>query len=690
MCRLRGSELKPAPVPVFPAEIAAARLFPVEAHGKKPLVKAWQKTATSDIPQLQTWAQMYPGCNWGLATGAASGLVVIDVDGVEGRESLAELERQGMTLPATLTVTTGRADGGEHRYYRPPSGVDVHNDQSARIGPHIDVRGTGGFVVCPPSIHASGKHYCFIDSTALVAELPAWVVERLSAPAPIAAKPLAGPQTVGKGSRTKRLVSLAGSLQKRGAAPATIEAALIAENAAKCEPPLPKAKVVSIARDIPQRYPAGEPSAAVVAAMPPMTREEASLITGELLNKCSVWIRRFVVLSEAEVTILTCWLLHTWAFAAAVVTPYIHIRSAEKSSGKTTLMRVLKVLAHSARYSNGISAAALARVVSKFKPTLFIDELDAQMKGDKEKAQDIRGVLNGGFEIDGTYTRCVGKDFDPVDYPTFCPKALAGIAELWDTVESRCIVIEMRRRLPSEKVEAFRFRRIGKDATPIADALRDWGNGGVVELLDGIEVADVAGIDDRQMDVSEPLLQIAQLAGDGWLQRLTGALQTIFEAAGTEDTSTGATLLADIRAIFTGGTAETIASRELATELCEIEGRPWAEWSHGKGLTANNLARQLKRFKIYPSKIRFGAETAQGYERQWFEGVWSRYCPFPPNSNGTTEQPAPVSPETAFHNRNTHAPVPVRKTASNPHEHRAVPVVPVANRGREEKGGLVL
>jgi hypothetical protein len=122
-----------------------------------------------------------------MATGKASGVVAIDVDGVEGRASLADLERQGLTLPATLTVTTGRTDGGEHRYYLQPAGVDVRNDQSGKIGPHIDVRGTGGFVVFPPSMHASGKQYRSIDPSVPVAVLPGWVVDRLTARRPMTA-----------------------------------------------------------------------------------------------------------------------------------------------------------------------------------------------------------------------------------------------------------------------------------------------------------------------------------------------------------------------------------------------------------------------------------------------------------------------------------------------------------------------
>lgn len=250
----------------IPLEVRAAagrgfRLFPVEAGGKRPLISGWQEAATSNIAQLEAWTHQYPACNWGLATGAASGVVGIDFDGAEGRASLADLERQGFTLPATLTVNTGRTDGGEHRYYRPPSGVEIRNDQSGKIGAHIDVRGKGGFVVCPPSVHASGNLYHFIDPSAPIADLPGWVVERLRMCPPIpTASAQASSQAVGKGSRTNRLVSLAGTMHRCGMSLEAVAAALLAENAT-FDPPLPEAKVRAIAADIVKRYPAGEPIA---------------------------------------------------------------------------------------------------------------------------------------------------------------------------------------------------------------------------------------------------------------------------------------------------------------------------------------------------------------------------------------------------------------------------------------------
>ncbi len=242
------------PRAIIEAAARGLRVFPVKAGGKLPLIAEWPDRASSDPDVLGACAREYPHCNWGVAIGQPSGVFVIDIDGEEGRASMVDLERQGFTLPATLTVTTGRADGGEHCYYRMPQGIDVRNDQSGRIAPHVDVRGTGGFVVCPPSTHASGKQYRFTDRNAAIADAPVWVIERLTVRQPKAA--VAGDGVIGPGSRTPLLASLAGKMHSQGIPAAGIEAALKGLNAT-FTPPHPPEKVLNIVAGITRRHEAG-------------------------------------------------------------------------------------------------------------------------------------------------------------------------------------------------------------------------------------------------------------------------------------------------------------------------------------------------------------------------------------------------------------------------------------------------
>ena len=418
-------------------------------------------------------------------------------------------------------------------------------------------------------------------------------------------------------------------------------------------------------------------TASVTAPKAEKTEANAGATTAALLRQCQEWILRYIVVSDEQAIILAAWLLHTHVFEAAETTPYIHITAPEKSCGKSRLMEAMEQLAATPIRSGGMTAAALVRTIEAKKPTIFLDEMDAQLGGDKEYAETIRGILNEGFRRGGVFYKCVGQNFDLKAFNVYGAKCFAGIGALPDTVASRSIAIEMRRKLPGARVEAFRQRAVQAAAAPIKSALEKWAAGGAVSLLREIEPDPVESLSDRQNDIAEPLLCIAQLAGDEWLRRLTTALKNVFKISSIDEGSIGAALLQDIRTIFEQRGTVQIPSKEVVTLLCEIEGRPWADWNHGKGLSTNNLARQLKKFGIYPLTIRVGDDTAKGYRRTDFDDAWARYCPLPPIQTVTTTQPASLLAETVISNRNKFSPVTVAKSASNPHEQRSVTAVTV-------------
>ncbi len=135
--------------------------------GKHPAVR-FTTEATSDFVELHRrlhddwWGN--PTFNWGVATGEASGLVVIDVDGPVGAQSLARQEERFGSLPICPRVRSGRVDGGEHLYFRLPPGAPVPpNGASRLLGEAVDVRGHHGYVVIPGSRHKSGRRYAWAE-----------------------------------------------------------------------------------------------------------------------------------------------------------------------------------------------------------------------------------------------------------------------------------------------------------------------------------------------------------------------------------------------------------------------------------------------------------------------------------------------------------------------------------------------
>jgi hypothetical protein len=249
------------------------RLFPVQARSKHPLIAAWPQQATSEPQRLREWMQKYPDCNWGLATGRGSGIFVLDVDGDHGLATIEELRKHGYELPVTLTVKTAR---GYHFYFRYPEDALIRNS-AGKLGAGLDIRGDGGYVLCPPSVHPSGADYQWMDEVAL-ALAPDWLLERLNAPPPSTSAPGSdGNDVIPEGKRNASLASLAGTMRKRGMTLGAIEAALLTENVERCKPPLPEAEVRRIASSISRHEPAGPIVARSITAASPRWPEPLNL-----------------------------------------------------------------------------------------------------------------------------------------------------------------------------------------------------------------------------------------------------------------------------------------------------------------------------------------------------------------------------------------------------------------------------
>jgi hypothetical protein len=262
------------------------------------------------------------------------------------------------------------------------------------------------------------------------------------------------------------------------------------------------------------------------------------------------------------------------------------------------------------------------------QPTLLLDESDAAFSGEKEYAEALRGVLNTGHRRGGKASCCVGQGaaIGFKDFSTFCPKAIAGIGKLPDTVADRAIPIRLKRAARDEKIDRFRLRDVKAEATSLRERMETLATG-AIEILRDSRTALPDQLTDRQQDGAEPLLAIADLAGGEWPEAGRHALIELCVEARANDDSIGVRLLADIRATFNGRGIERIASAELATALAEIETSSWGEWSHGKPLSAAKLARLLGKYTITPDTIRIADRTPRGYELKDFQDAFRRYLP---------------------------------------------------------------
>ena len=217
--------------------------------GKHPVSKGWQK---NPITHPQVAIKTFMTKNVGVLTGStglgpSTRLIVLDVDNKnDGGISLHNLELEHGKIGDTLTVRTGN---GFHYYFKVKDDVEVPNS-AGLVGPGIDVRGEGGYVVAPPSSHANGKSYSFVASASQdIAWMPEWLLEAATSKRRKEQRSRSLVKAI-SGGRNDHLTSIAGMMRRNGLSETAIREALLIENEIQCEPPLEEVEVRNIAHSI--------------------------------------------------------------------------------------------------------------------------------------------------------------------------------------------------------------------------------------------------------------------------------------------------------------------------------------------------------------------------------------------------------------------------------------------------------
>lgn len=231
-------------------------VFPCARNGKIPLTKRGFRDAVKDRESAHKLFAAHPECNVAIATGAVSGFFILDVDnhnGIDGGESLKELEAQFGDLPDTVEVLT--PSGGRHLYFKYPEG-GIGN--RTKVRPGLDTRGDGGYVVCPPST-IDGKPYTWEaehhpDNIEII-DAPEWLLNILQSdhsPAQPAQKDETGDK-ITAGARNDHLMRKGVAMRKLGLPYETILQGLKDLNRTKCNPTLTDKEVSTIAQSV-SRY----------------------------------------------------------------------------------------------------------------------------------------------------------------------------------------------------------------------------------------------------------------------------------------------------------------------------------------------------------------------------------------------------------------------------------------------------
>ena len=248
----------------MPNEILAAALVyasmglsVIPLRGKLPIFKNWPEVATTDCDTIQKWFQQQPDANLGIATGKKSNVFVMDIDPRHGGDQTWDDQKTAHKIPDTWQDITG--GGGLHVWFRYPN---FSVKSCSGILPGIDVRGDGGQVVAPPSIHPdTHKTYEWDGLRPIqeqpIAEAPQWLLDLL-VPATTERKPhIELPLQIPHGVQHYTLLSLAGMLRRLGLGYAEILCTVLAVNDRRCEQPGPQKHIEQIVRSV-MRYAPGE------------------------------------------------------------------------------------------------------------------------------------------------------------------------------------------------------------------------------------------------------------------------------------------------------------------------------------------------------------------------------------------------------------------------------------------------
>ena len=378
-----------------------------------------------------------------------------------------------------------------------------------------------------------------------------------------------------------------------------------------------------------------------------------------LLDTLRSTLLRFLILPKGVAETLALWILHTYAFEWRDVSTYLGVESPVRRCGKTTLLTILCRLVNRPVVSANVSSPAFFRAIEELKPTLMIDEADRFLKS----KSDLQGILNAGYHKPTAYVlRMVNQSSKGVSpslpsteerggerrpsarpsvsgsqrdvspeaaqsgsalafFSCWCPKVIAQIGRLPETLADRCIVFRMQRKTVNEQCERIRNLETTTLRRQCARFVLDHG-----QQIANARPELPKSLNDRAADIWEPLFVLADLAGGEWPELARQAAVSLSSSA--EDYNPIGSLLLDIFILFTDAKVDRLFTRTLVDGLNSRSlSRPWMELRRGQDITELWLAQQLRPYGIRPRTLRIDGTQAKGYLEEECMEAFRRYIP---------------------------------------------------------------
>ena len=370
------------------------------------------------------------------------------------------------------------------------------------------------------------------------------------------------------------------------------------------------------------------------------TASEHRPATGaELLQRFEAQFNRYIIAPKGTGLIAGLYAMMTHCFEVFGWIGYLTFTSPLESCAKTISADTVGWASARPEILVSITQAALFRLITESKPTIVIDEAEV-LRGDDETAVALRAVLNAGCAPDDGIIRCAPNTHELERFCPWCPKVFCMIGEVPRVLKSRCIVISMERKKPSEKTAPFIRRRVKAEQNQLGAEFAAWNDAHKAEIQRTYESLPESSFESRARENFAPLEAVLSVADPGRLDELATARAALSGEPIISSDGDGIylRLLADIREIFTQKAAAEIPSAKLCEALAALENSPWAEWSYGKPITAAKLARLLARFRIAPDRIGPKGSQVRGYTADQFSDVFEAYLPLEAVNPSTIRQ----------------------------------------------------
>jgi hypothetical protein len=341
-------------------------------------------------------------------------------------------------------------------------------------------------------------------------------------------------------------------------------------------------------------------------------------------------LRDYLVMTDEQYLVVALWIIHTYLVDRVEQTPYLAVTSPEKHCGKTRLLEVLQLLVNVPWFCTLPSESVFYRKIDKVQPTVLLDETDAIFSPKTAPLYEgLRAAINAGTRRGVTVDRCIAGGAGFESFSVYCPKVLAGIGSLPDTIADRSIPIRLARKTRDETVKRFRLRDVKPELQPIALKVVAWANEHAEAVAEARpELPD--GLDDRMQDACEVLVAIADLLGCG--EHARRALVTLHQSERVDShESYRLQLLEDLYEIFGRDCWAEEAGLHTTQVLMELHNLAESGWktyfNKRNGLDAHDLAALLREYGIKSRNVRSKSmgTVAKGYRREQFADAWSRY-----------------------------------------------------------------